>query len=158
MLDLSVKTAHRIRLPASTSARQEMYADLRKAKKPVAFEIDVPIAKEQPPALSHIFIIPEDLCRQEFVGPSKGRENCSIFPLNVNFVGICVTPILDGIVGIGGMRAMESKLEMIFSPVRDIAGHGSPIQHGRCGTLKYTNVDLISVLQSFASHSRDSRE
>ena len=132
LLDIDGPPSHRIRLPASTSARQEMFTDLKKAKKPVAFEIEIPVSKEGVTLASNIYTVPETLCRQEFAGSGRDRGGSRLFPVNIKFASICLTPILDGIVGIGGIKALESKLELVLTPA-NTASMGSPsysIKHG----------------------------
>lgn len=123
VLDLSMANIPRVRLPASTSARQEMYADLSRAKKPIAFEMEIPLTADTPP-VSHVYSVPESVCHQEFACTSK--KGSGLYPVDVKFVSICMTPILDGVVGIGGLKGLESKLELILTPS---GGCGQVDQH-----------------------------
>jgi hypothetical protein len=142
LLDLSGAAPPRIRLPASTSARQEMAADLRRARKPVAFEMEIPLAAREgspaaAPPVSHIYTVPEAVCHQAFAatrqrqrGAHTDTDSSDAFPVEVRFVSMCVSPLVDGVVGIGGLKALEIKLELILTPSEG-SGGASP------GSSKY---------------------
>lgn len=93
-----------------------MYTDLQKAKKPVCFDIEIPLAKDSFAPQSKIYTVPESVCYQEFAPSRNIDTGHSVYAVNVNFVSMCITPILDGIVGIGGLKALECKLELILAP------------------------------------------
>ena len=142
MLDLSVTNIPRVRLPASTSARQEMYADLKRAKKPVAFEMEIPLTSDTPP-VSHVYSVPEAVCHQEFAGTSK--KGSGLYPVDVRFVSVCVTPILDGVVGIGGLKGLESKLELILTP----SSTGGQLTQESASGIHHGRYDDLILLQTF---------
>lgn len=121
LLNIGGDALHRIRLPASTSARQEMYADLRRAKKPVAFEIEIPIVKDESPPISNIYTVPEVLCCQDFFARNTfGADDRRVVPVHIKFISICLSPLVDGVVGIGGMKALENKLELLLMPPDEV--------------------------------------
>ncbi len=141
----------RIRLPSSTSARQEMLVDLKKAKKPITFEIEIAANSEKTsaiPTFSNVFVVPEMNCVSPMpdaaLSPSKQSSDLtSLYPVNVEFVSIIVTPPVDGVIGLGGIRALEHKLELILTPPTE-----SISQHSKGSNVQSVNLRYIHSLRS----------
>ena len=141
----------RIRLPSSTSARQEMLTDLKKAKKPITFEIEMAINSEKTssasssPSLSNAFVVPESLCvvpiQAATESPSKqSGDQTAMYPVNTEFVSIIVTPSVDGVIGIGGIRALEHKLELILTPPTEPLSQSIKGNNMLSGGLRYATT------------------
>jgi hypothetical protein len=90
-----------------------MYNDIKKARKVVAFEVDVPGVPGKTSS-SYIYAIPNVICVE---GQVLGVGNTSpSYPVDISFASICITPTIDGIIGPGGLKALENKLELMIIP------------------------------------------
>ena len=115
LVELPAFHNHKVVLPTSTSARQEIYKDFVNRNELLTIPLETSSPDGESIQSSHVYSIPEKLCYQLHRTLRLGHAELEAV-VNIKFICICLTPALERVIGVGGLKAVENKLELILLP------------------------------------------